>query len=139
MASRTRVAVRLHRAAGSFSLKSFAFRPLSTVQELCLHAEDAEQEGEHRAAQIEQELAQVDDPPCKVLIMAEYLCVTDGGPDRVKKIALEPGGVPQVRAAENQAEQHGKAQDARNRLVAGNGARKHADRDEEEARDRKSV
>ena len=69
-----------------------------------------------------------------LVIVPEYLGVIDGGLDRVEKVAFEPRGVPKVRAAEDQAEKHRKAKEARDRLVSGYGAREHADRDEQKAR-----
>ena len=103
------------------------------MQQFGFDSEDAEDEGEDGAAEIEQYLAGVDDSAGEVFVVGENLGVIDGGVDRGENIAVEPRGISEKTDPDDQTGEHCEAEDAGDGLVAGEGAREDADGNEEQA------
>ena len=103
------------------------------MQQFGFDSEDAEDEGEDGAAEIEQDLTGVDDSAGEVFVVGKNLRVIHGRFHGGEEIAVEPRGVGQKTNPDDQAGEHGEAEDAGDGLVAGEGAREDADGNEEQA------
>src|SRR5580658_9027819 len=97
-----RLSVRIQRATRKLSTMAGC----SAVDQLGLDAKDAEDQRQHRAADVEEELAHVDDAPGEILAMLGDVAVGHGLLDRRERLAVEPGRPGEVLAAEDQADQH---------------------------------
>jgi hypothetical protein len=88
------------------------------VQQFCLDAEDAENEGEGGAAEIEEQLAGIDDAAGEVVEVVEDLGVVDGGFHGLEHAGLQRLDVGEVADADDQSEEDGEGEDAGDGLVA---------------------
>src|SRR5665213_2778699 len=75
--------------------RKFSRRAMSAADEFRLDADDAEEEGQHGAARVEEDLAHVHHPAREVLVMAEDLGVVDRGLHGLEDFRLHPARIGQ--------------------------------------------
>src|SRR5207244_1661471 len=108
----------------------------SAVQDLGLDAEDAEDEGQGAAGEVEKNLPGIHDAMREVVDVAGDAEQLDGGLHGGKEVGVQGGEFTHIAEAADEAEEDGKAEDAGDGLVAGDRTGEDADGDKEQAADR---